>query len=60
MKASASASRSRSRRPCPSDLERVGDFSDTRNASGALIVIYDPFSTVASGSGFARTAFPIT
>ncbi len=42
----------------PSELERVGDFSDTRNASGQLIVIYDPTSTVASGSGFARTAFP--
>ncbi len=42
----------------PSDLERAGDFSDTRNASGALIVIYDPFSTVAAGSGYARTAFP--
>ena len=41
----------------PSELERVGDFSDTRNASGALIVIYDPMSTVASGSGFARSAF---
>jgi hypothetical protein len=42
----------------PSELERVGDFSDTRNASGQLIVIYDPLSTVPSGSGFARTAFP--
>ena len=42
----------------PSELERVGDFSDTRNAAGQLIVIYDPMSTVVSGSGFARTAFP--
>ncbi len=42
----------------PSDLERVGDFSDTRNSSGALVVIFDPFSTVAAGSGYARTAFP--
>ena len=41
----------------PSELERAGDFSDTRNASGQLIVIYDPMSTVASGSGFARTPF---
>ncbi|HEY1337664.1 MAG TPA: carboxypeptidase regulatory-like domain-containing protein, partial [Bryobacteraceae bacterium] len=41
----------------PSELERAGDFSDTRNASGQLIVIYDPMSTVASGNGFARTAF---
>jgi hypothetical protein len=42
----------------PSELERVGDFSNTRNAAGQLIVIYDPLMTVASGSGFARTAFP--
>ena len=42
----------------PSELERVGDFSDTRNAAGQLIVIYDPLMTVASGSGFTRTAFP--
>ncbi|MGA2267429.1 MAG: carboxypeptidase regulatory-like domain-containing protein [Bryobacteraceae bacterium] len=42
----------------PSESERVGDFSDTRNASGQLIVIYDPLSTVASGTGFARTAYP--
>ena len=42
----------------PSELERVGDFSNTRNASGAQIVIFDPFSTVAAGSGYARTAFP--
>ncbi|MBS1856056.1 MAG: TonB-dependent receptor [Acidobacteria bacterium] len=41
----------------PSELERAGDFSDTRNATGQLIVIYDPMSTVASGSGFARTAY---
>ena len=41
----------------PSELERAGDFSDTRNSSGQLIVIYDPFSTVAAGSGFTRTAF---
>ena len=41
----------------PSELERLGDFSNTRNASGQMIVIYDPMSTVASGSGFARTPF---
>jgi hypothetical protein len=41
----------------PSELQRAGDFSETRNASGQLIVIYDPFSTVVSGSGFSRTAF---
>ncbi len=42
----------------PTALERAGNFSDTRNASGQLVVIYDPFSTVASGSGYARTAIP--
>jgi len=41
----------------PSELERVGNFSDTRNASGQLMVMYDPLSTVAAGSGFTRTAF---
>lgn len=41
----------------PSELERVGDFSNTRNASGALVTIFDPASTVASGSGYARTPF---
>jgi len=29
----------------PTNLERAGDFSQTRNAQGQLRVIYDPFST---------------
>ena len=29
----------------PTQLERQGDFSQTRNAAGGLRVIYDPFST---------------
>jgi len=29
----------------PTALQRVGDFSDTRTASGALITIYDPLTT---------------
>jgi Carboxypeptidase regulatory-like domain len=41
----------------PTALQRIGDFSQTRNAAGALVVIYDPASTVASGSGFVRTPF---
>ena len=38
-------------------LERAGDFSDTRNQAGALIVIYDPLTTVASGGGYTRSPF---
>ncbi|MDQ6758558.1 MAG: TonB-dependent receptor [Acidobacteriota bacterium] len=41
----------------PTALQRMGDFSQTRNAAGALVVIYDPVSTVPSGSGFVRTPF---
>jgi hypothetical protein len=42
--------------PIPQEL--AGDFSNTRNAAGQLITIYDPASTTSSGSGFVRTAFP--
>lgn len=44
----------------PTALERNGDFSQTRTASGNLITIYDPLTTRAnpSGSGSIRTAFP--
>ncbi|HWR50015.1 MAG TPA: TonB-dependent receptor, partial [Bryobacteraceae bacterium] len=43
----------------PTELERAGDFSDTRNASGKMIVMYNPFTTRAnpSGSGFIRDPF---
>ena len=43
----------------PTLLERGGDFSQTRNAAGAMIVIYDPFTTRQnpSGSGFIRDPF---
>src|SRR6185369_4136519 len=43
----------------PTALERTGDFSQTRTATGAPIIIYDPFSTTAnpSGSGSIRTPF---
>lgn len=43
----------------PSLLERTGDFSQTRTAAGANILIFDPFSTRAnpSGSGNIRDAF---
>ncbi|HEX4951026.1 MAG TPA: TonB-dependent receptor [Blastocatellia bacterium] len=41
----------------PTELERRGDFSQTRNQAGALVRIFNPFSTRASGSGFIRDQF---
>jgi Carboxypeptidase regulatory-like domain len=44
----------------PTAAQRGGDFSGLFNASGVLIPIYDPASTVVnpSGSGYVRTVFP--
>jgi hypothetical protein len=43
----------------PTNAQRTGDFSSTRNQSGQLITIYDPASTVAGGNGtYTRAAFP--
>jgi hypothetical protein len=42
----------------PTALQRGGDFSQTRAATGALVTIFDPATTIAAGSGFTRTAFP--
>ena len=44
----------------PTDLQRGGNFSQLRDANGALISIYDPATTRAnpSGSGFVRDQFP--
>ena len=42
----------------PTALQRSGDFSKTLNAAGQLVVIYDPTTTVPSGSGYVRQAFP--
>lgn len=44
----------------PTELERTGDFSQTRTAAGQPIIIYDPFTSRPnpSGSGFIRDAFP--
>ncbi len=39
----------------PTALERIGDFSQTRNAAGSLLTVYDPLTTQADGS---RTPFP--
>jgi hypothetical protein len=42
----------------PTALQRAGDFSETRNAAGARVLIYDPVTTAPSGTGFVRTPFP--
>lgn len=44
----------------PTELERQGDFSQTRTATAQPIVIYNPFTTRAnpSGSGSIRDPFP--
>jgi len=42
----------------PTLQQRSGDFSNTRNAAGALVPIYDPSTTRPSGSTFARDPFP--
>lgn len=44
----------------PTALQRSGDFSQTFNAQGQQVVIYDPTTTRAapSGTGFVRDAFP--
>jgi hypothetical protein len=41
----------------PTALERMGDFSQSRTASGALNVIFDPQSTVCTGSTCTRQPF---
>lgn len=42
----------------PTQLQRQGDFSQTRNAAGQLIRIYDPLSTVQTGPNtYTRTQF---
>ncbi|MDX2270234.1 MAG: TonB-dependent receptor [Bryobacter sp.] len=43
----------------PTMLQRAGNFSQTFNASGALMQIYDPFNTSTNASGaLTRTPFP--
>jgi hypothetical protein len=45
----------------PTPLQKTGDFSQTFTATGALIQIYDPATTVADpsrASGFSRSLFP--
>src|SRR5580698_3249801 len=46
----------------PTALERTGNFSQTRDSNGNLIVIYDPsttkLNTAVSGTQYIRTPFP--
>ncbi|MGH7166376.1 MAG: hypothetical protein ACREIS_12725, partial [Nitrospiraceae bacterium] len=42
----------------PTEAMRRGDFSGLRNAAGQPILIFDPVTTRAVGSGFVRDAFP--
>lgn len=42
----------------PTALERAGDFSQTRNAAGALITIYDPLTTRTENGVIVRDPFP--
>lgn len=42
----------------PTDLQKKGDFSQTYNAQGQMVTIYDPLSTTKNSNGqYVRTAF---
>jgi len=46
-------------RTVPTDLQRRGDFSQTRDAAGRLITIYDPYNTTQAANGsLVRQPFP--
>jgi hypothetical protein len=45
-------------RTVPTLEQRNGDFSKTFNQAGALIRIFNPFTTRASGTSFVRDQFP--
>jgi hypothetical protein len=42
----------------PTAAERAGDFSNTRNAAGQLITIYDPLTTRTVNGAIVRDPFP--
>jgi hypothetical protein len=42
----------------PTALQRAGNFTQTLNTAGQEVIIYDPTTTVASGSGYVRSPFP--
>ena len=41
----------------PTELERKGDFSQTRNRTGGMLTIYNPFSTEVENNHATRQAF---
>jgi hypothetical protein len=41
----------------PTALQRTGNFSQTYDSTGQQVVIYDPTTTVASGTGYVRQPF---
>jgi Carboxypeptidase regulatory-like domain/TonB dependent receptor len=41
----------------PTALQRTGDFSQTVSSTGQPVLIYDPNTTVASGTGYVRQSF---
>lgn len=43
----------------PTELQKAGDFSQTLNAQGQLIVIYDPTTTRQVGNVYVRDAYPL-
>ena len=42
----------------PTEAMRRGDFSGLRTPTGQPIVVYNPFSTRSSGTGYTRDPFP--
>ena len=42
----------------PTAGQRIGNFTDLRSNTGALIPIYDPYSTLGSGTGVSRQLYP--
>jgi hypothetical protein len=42
----------------PTTLQRGGDFSQTTQANGTPILIYDPLTTTLQGGAYLRNAFP--
>ena len=42
----------------PTVLERTGDFSQTLDQAGQQVIVYDPTTTTASGTGYVRQPFP--
>ncbi len=48
----------RSRAIVPSELERNGDFTRSFAQNGQPLTIFDPATTLPSGSGYVRSPFP--